>query len=45
MSGAAACKGASPLIENALREGWTLDAEKITCPARVLWGTEDKLLP
>lgn len=45
MSGVAACKGAGPLIENALREGWTLDAEKITCPVRVLWGAEDKLLP
>lgn len=45
MSGVAACKGAGQLIENALREGWTLDAEKITCPVRVLWGTEDKLLP
>ena len=43
--GVATCKAAGPLIENALREGWPLDAEKITCPVRVLWGTEDKLLP
>jgi len=43
--GVANCKAAGPLIENALREGWPLDAEKITCPVRVLWGTEDKLLP
>jgi pimeloyl-ACP methyl ester carboxylesterase len=45
MLGVATCKAAGPLIENALREGWPLDAEKITCPVRVLWGTEDKLLP
>jgi len=43
--GVATCKAAGPLIENALREGWPLDAEKITCPVRVLRGTEDKLLP
>ncbi len=45
MLGVATCKAAGPLIENALREGWPLDAEKITCPVRVLWGTEDRLLP
>lgn len=33
-----------PMIENATREGWDLDAERITCPVRVVWGTEDKLL-
>ena len=25
--------------------GWSLDAGQITCPVRVVWGTEDKLLP
>ena len=45
MLGIAGCKGAGPLIENALSEGWTLDAERITCPARIVWGTADKLLP
>ena len=40
----ASCQAAAPLIENALREGWTLDAEKITCPVRIVWGTADKLL-
>ncbi len=45
MSGVAACKGAGAMIENALREGWTLDAEKIACPVRIVWGTDDKLLP
>jgi pimeloyl-ACP methyl ester carboxylesterase len=45
MRGAATCEAAGPLIEHALREGWTLDTEKITCPVRVVWGTEDRLLP
>lgn len=34
MLGIASCSEAVPLIENALHEGWTLDAEKITCPVR-----------
>lgn len=45
MRGAAGCKAAAPLIEYAEREGWTLDAEKVTCPVRIVWGTEDRLLP
>ena len=45
MLGIAKCKAAAPLIENALHEGWTLDAEKITCQVRIVWGTADKLLP
>ena len=28
-----------------MREGYDLDAEKIACPVRMVWGTEDKLLP
>jgi pimeloyl-ACP methyl ester carboxylesterase len=43
--GIASCSAAEPLIEHALRDGWRLDAEKITCPVRILWGTEDRLLP
>jgi pimeloyl-ACP methyl ester carboxylesterase len=43
--GAARCDAAIPLIDHALREGWSLDAERITCPVRVVWGTEDRLLP
>jgi pimeloyl-ACP methyl ester carboxylesterase len=42
--GAAGCNAAAPLIEHALREGWPLDAERIDCPVRIVWGTEDKLL-
>ena len=41
----AGCKAALPMIETALREPWELDAEHITCPVRVVWGTEDRLLP
>ena len=45
MLGMASCVAALPLIDHALREGYSLDAEKITCPVRVLWGAEDRLLP
>ena len=45
MLGAAACPAVFPLIDNARREGWPLDPERITCPVRVVWGTADKLLP
>jgi surfactin synthase thioesterase subunit len=38
MLGMASCAAALPLIDHALREGYSLDAEKITCPVRVLWG-------
>jgi pimeloyl-ACP methyl ester carboxylesterase len=44
-SGVADCKAVRPLIEYALREGWSLDAERITCPVRIVWGTDDKILP
>jgi pimeloyl-ACP methyl ester carboxylesterase len=44
MSGAAACDGALPLIDFARRNGWTLDAERISCPVRVVWGLDDRLL-
>jgi pimeloyl-ACP methyl ester carboxylesterase len=41
--GAARCE-AVPLIEYALREGFSLEAERITCPVRIVWGTDDKIL-
>jgi pimeloyl-ACP methyl ester carboxylesterase len=41
----AACAGAQRLIDAALRDGWNLDAERITCPVRIVWGTADRLLP
>jgi pimeloyl-ACP methyl ester carboxylesterase len=34
-----------PMVEFAGREGYHLEADKIACPVRVVWGTEDKLLP
>jgi pimeloyl-ACP methyl ester carboxylesterase len=43
--GAAGCDGAAALIKYGLQRGWSLDAERIDCPVRVVWGTEDKLLP
>jgi pimeloyl-ACP methyl ester carboxylesterase len=45
MRGAVLCTAAVPLIEYAERKGWHLDAEKVACPVRVVWGTEDRLLP
>ena len=45
MLGVASCAAARPLVDSALRSGWSLDAERITCPVRIVWGTEDRLLP
>jgi pimeloyl-ACP methyl ester carboxylesterase len=41
----AGCDGAAEMVEYALHNPWTLDAERIACPVRIVWGTEDKLLP
>ncbi len=41
--GAAACD-ASPLLDYAFREGWSIDAEQVTVPVRIVWGTADKVL-
>jgi pimeloyl-ACP methyl ester carboxylesterase len=45
MQGAATCEAALPMIAYARREGYNLVAEKITCPVRIVWGSDDKLLP
>jgi pimeloyl-ACP methyl ester carboxylesterase len=45
MRGAASCDAVFPLIDHARREGWSLAADKIDCPVRIVWGTEDRLLP
>ncbi len=42
--GVAACD-ALPMIDSALREGYDLDAELVTCPVRIVWGMSDRLLP
>jgi pimeloyl-ACP methyl ester carboxylesterase len=43
--GLASCAGAPALIEHALRAGWWVDAEMISCPVRIVWGKADRLLP
>jgi pimeloyl-ACP methyl ester carboxylesterase len=40
----AACD-AEPLIDYALGDGWQLDPARMDCPVRVVWGTDDRLLP
>ncbi len=42
--GVAGCEGAPALIEYAYAHGWSLDAERVTCPVRFVWGTADRLL-
>ena len=44
LRGMAGCDGAPALIEHAERDGWSLDAERVTCPVRVVWGTDDRVL-
>ena len=41
----AACEAGSALLERARQSGWSIDAEHITCPVRIVWGTADALLP
>jgi pimeloyl-ACP methyl ester carboxylesterase len=43
--GVAACDAVQPAIESAHRNGWPLDVERVTCPLRIVWGSEDRLLP
>ena len=43
--GVVACRGMTALNEHARRNGWPLNAEQITCPVRIVWGTADRLLP
>jgi pimeloyl-ACP methyl ester carboxylesterase len=43
--GIAACHSAPAMIAHGLRYDWALDVERITCPVRIAWGTEDRLLP
>jgi pimeloyl-ACP methyl ester carboxylesterase len=45
LRGAAACSPAGTMIDAALRDGWSLDAQRIACPVRIVWGMEDKVLP
>lgn len=43
--GAAGCPATVAMVELALRDGYPLDASRIECPMRIVWGTEDRLLP
>ena len=45
MQGVASCDAALDLIDNAARAGWSIEPEKIACPVRIVWGTDDQLLP
>ncbi|HET8978856.1 MAG TPA: alpha/beta fold hydrolase [Solirubrobacteraceae bacterium] len=42
--GAAGCDGAPALISYASEHGYDLDAERVTCPVRIIWGTDDRVL-
>jgi pimeloyl-ACP methyl ester carboxylesterase len=42
--GAAGCDGAEALIARAREAGYPLQTDRITCPLRVIWGTEDRIL-
>lgn len=44
MRGAADCPAVVRLIEHGEANGWNLDAVKITCPLRLVWGTADRIL-
>lgn len=43
--GVARCDGLGQLLEHGRSEGWSLDAQRITCPVRIVWGTADRVLP
>jgi pimeloyl-ACP methyl ester carboxylesterase len=42
--GAADCPAALPLLEESRRDGYP-DLNRIDCPVRIAWGTQDRLLP
>ena len=42
--GAAGCSDAVALAEMGRNEDWSIDASKIDCPVRIIWGTEDRIL-
>lgn len=43
IAGAAQCE-VGAMIEFVLEHGYSLDAERIECPVRIVWGTEDRIL-
>jgi pimeloyl-ACP methyl ester carboxylesterase len=44
LTGIAACHDGQRMIENARTQDWDLETDAITCPVRIVWGTNDKLL-
>ena len=44
LRGVAECVAGPALLENADAFAWRLDAERVTCPVRIVWGTADRLL-
>jgi pimeloyl-ACP methyl ester carboxylesterase len=42
---AAAAADAQRMLEFGLEADWSLDAERIACPVRIVWGSDDALLP
>jgi pimeloyl-ACP methyl ester carboxylesterase len=44
MLGVVRCDALDALIEGALRDGWHVEAERIACPVRIVWGTADRIL-
>jgi pimeloyl-ACP methyl ester carboxylesterase len=45
LRGAAGCEALPALLHYADQHDWNLEAERITCPVRIIWGTEDRILP
>jgi pimeloyl-ACP methyl ester carboxylesterase len=43
--GAASCEAEPLMIHGSRPESWSLESERITCPVRIVWGTDDKILP
>ena len=44
IAGVARCDAAA-LLARAADASWELDAQAISCPVRIVWGTQDRLLP
>jgi pimeloyl-ACP methyl ester carboxylesterase len=45
LRGAAACTAMLDMLEFRERQPFDLDADAIDCPVRIVWGTEDRILP
>jgi pimeloyl-ACP methyl ester carboxylesterase len=45
LGAAAAAPGLTALLVHAAHAEWELDAARVDCPVRIIWGTADKLLP